>query len=93
MYWLFAHVLPFYVVEGSTRHLTDFKIWQMLGMKVYITDYEELIVEPSLKWAGNPNVFVSIKAFGLKATAQVSCFLHSYFLLSSYLSVSVISSQ
>lgn len=28
-------------------------------------------MEPSIKWAGNPNVTVAVKAFGLKATAQV----------------------
>ncbi|KAG6537104.1 hypothetical protein ZIOFF_002185 [Zingiber officinale] len=31
----------------------------------------ELIMEPLLKWTGNPNVTVVVKAFGLKATAQV----------------------
>lgn len=41
------------------------------GMKVYVTDEKELIMEPSLKWAGNPNITVSVKAFGLKATVQV----------------------
>ncbi|KAK7860943.1 synaptotagmin-1 [Quercus suber] len=41
------------------------------GMKVYLTDEKELIMEPSIKWAGNPNVTVAVKAFGLKATAQV----------------------
>lgn len=41
------------------------------GMKVYVTDEKELIMEPSLKWAGNPNVTLGVKAFGLKATAQV----------------------
>ncbi|KAJ9178812.1 hypothetical protein P3X46_010663 [Hevea brasiliensis] len=41
------------------------------GMKVYVTDEKELIMEPCLKWAGNPNVTVAVKAFGLKATAQV----------------------
>ncbi|CAO2813747.1 unnamed protein product [Amaranthus hypochondriacus] len=41
------------------------------GMKVYVTDEKELIMEPSLKWASNPNVMVALKAFGLKATAQV----------------------
>ncbi|KAL7156433.1 hypothetical protein ABFS83_02G008600 [Erythranthe nasuta] len=41
------------------------------GMKVYITDEKELIMEPSLKWAGNPNVKIAAKAFGLKATVQV----------------------
>lgn len=41
---------------------------------MYITDEKEIIMEPSLKWAGNPNVTVVVKAFGLKATAQVFSF-------------------
>ncbi|KAI4367718.1 hypothetical protein MLD38_023426 [Melastoma candidum] len=41
------------------------------GMKVYITDEKELIMEPYIKWAGNPDVTIAVKAFGLKATAQV----------------------
>lgn len=41
------------------------------GMKVYTTDEQELIMEPSVKWAGNPNITVLVKAYGLKATAQV----------------------
>ncbi|XP_058215567.1 synaptotagmin-1-like [Rhododendron vialii] len=41
------------------------------GMKVYVTDEKELIMEPSLKWAGNPNVVLVLKAFGLKASIQV----------------------
>ena len=43
----------------------------MSGMKVYLTDEKELIMEPSIKWAGNPNVTVAVKAFGLKASVQV----------------------
>nr|XP_016502039.1 PREDICTED: synaptotagmin-1-like isoform X1 [Nicotiana tabacum] len=41
------------------------------GMKVYVTDEKELMMEPYLKWASNPNVTVAVKAFGLKATVQV----------------------
>ncbi|KAJ6802294.1 synaptotagmin-2-like [Iris pallida] len=41
------------------------------GMKVYMTDEKELIMEPSIKWAGNPNITVVVKAYGLKATVQV----------------------
>ncbi|EPS74285.1 hypothetical protein M569_00465 [Genlisea aurea] len=41
------------------------------GMKVHITEEKELIMEPCIKWAGNPNVTVAVKAFGLKATVQV----------------------
>lgn len=40
-------------------------------MKVYVTDEKELIMEPSLKWAGNQNVMLVLKAFGLKASIQV----------------------
>ncbi|KAG2698321.1 hypothetical protein I3760_07G146200 [Carya illinoinensis] len=41
------------------------------GMKVYVTDEKELIMEPMVKWAGNPNIIVAVKAFGLRATVQV----------------------
>ncbi|KAL3733298.1 hypothetical protein ACJRO7_022773 [Eucalyptus globulus] len=41
------------------------------GMKVYVTDEKELIMELSMKWAGNPNIIVAAKAFGLRATVQV----------------------
>ncbi|KAL8155746.1 hypothetical protein AgCh_000957 [Apium graveolens] len=41
-----------------------------LGMKVYSTEEKELIMEPTLKWAGNPNILVAAKAFGLKSTVQ-----------------------
>lgn len=40
-------------------------------MKVYMTEEKELIMEPALKWAGNPNIHVTVKAFGLKASVQV----------------------
>ncbi|XP_056171058.1 synaptotagmin-2-like isoform X2 [Syzygium oleosum] len=40
------------------------------GMKVCLTDEKELIMELSMKWAGNPNIIVAAKAFGLRATVQ-----------------------
>lgn len=43
----------------------------MSGMKVFMTEEKELIMEPALKWAGNPNIHVTVKAFGLKASVQV----------------------
>lgn len=52
----------------------SFLVYFMQGMKVYVTDDKELIMEPLLKWAGNPNILIAAKAFGLKATVQVlSC--------------------
>ncbi|XP_071689431.1 synaptotagmin-2-like [Rutidosis leptorrhynchoides] len=41
------------------------------GMKVYTTDEKEIIMEPSFKWAANPNILVGIKAFGLRPTVQI----------------------
>ena len=41
------------------------------GIKVYTTEEKELIMEPTLIWAANPNVTVVVKAFGLKSIAQV----------------------
>jgi hypothetical protein len=52
-------------------------------MKVYSTEEKELIMEPLLKWAGNPNIIVAVKAFGLRATIQV--FDHSLVYLSKEL--------
>lgn len=44
-------------------------------------------MEPSLKWAGNPNVTVAVRAFGLKATVQVTelvlCFMKIDWMLKS----------
>ncbi|XP_074563497.1 synaptotagmin-1-like [Curcuma longa] len=41
------------------------------GMKVYVSEENELIMEPSLKWAGNPNIVVVARAYGLRLTVQV----------------------
>ncbi|TYH85882.1 hypothetical protein ES332_D01G003300v1 [Gossypium tomentosum] len=41
------------------------------GMKIYVTEEKELIMEPSIKWAANANVTIAVKAYGLKATAQI----------------------
>ncbi|KAH9288147.1 hypothetical protein KI387_032264, partial [Taxus chinensis] len=41
------------------------------GIKVFDTREDELIIEPALRWAGNPNVIVAVKAFGIVATAQL----------------------
>ncbi|XP_073386668.1 synaptotagmin-1 isoform X4 [Physcomitrium patens] len=42
-----------------------------VGMKVYDTKEREIIFEPSFKFAGNPNIIIAVKAFGLKATVQL----------------------
>jgi Ca2+-dependent lipid-binding protein len=42
-----------------------------VGMKVYDTKEKEVILEPSFKFAGNPNIIVAVKAFGMKATVQL----------------------
>lgn len=47
------------------------------GMKVYDTKEKEVILEPSFKFAGNPNIIVAVKAFGMKATVQVRSLMKS----------------
>lgn len=39
---------------------------------MYDTKEKEVILEPSFKFAGNPNIIVAVKAYGMKATVQVS---------------------
>ncbi|XP_061999818.1 synaptotagmin-3-like isoform X1 [Rosa rugosa] len=41
------------------------------GLKVYETNEKELIMEPSVKWAGNPNIVVVIKILSIPITLQL----------------------
>ncbi|KAK9913216.1 hypothetical protein M0R45_037039 [Rubus argutus] len=41
------------------------------GFKVYETNEKELIMEPSIKWAGNPNIVVVIKILSLPIKVQL----------------------
>lgn len=41
------------------------------GVKAFDTQESEMVIEPAIKWAGNPNILVAVKAFGLKATIQL----------------------
>ena len=41
------------------------------GVKVYETNEKELIMEPSIKWAGNPNIVVVIKILSLPIKVQL----------------------
>ncbi|KAF7829559.1 synaptotagmin-2-like isoform X1 [Senna tora] len=66
------------IAEKIPRHKVEIQTFTLgslpptfQGIKVYNTDEKELIMEPSLKWAGNPNILIKIKAFGLRATVQV----------------------
>lgn len=43
---------------------------------MYETNEKELIMEPSIKWAGNPNIVVVIKILSLPIKVQVGN--HSY---------------
>ncbi|KAI6668078.1 hypothetical protein NL676_036578 [Syzygium grande] len=57
----------------SVQFLVDsFFIYLALhGMKVYLTEEKELIMELSMKWAGNPNIIVAAKAFRLRAMWRI----------------------
>lgn len=68
-------LLVFYTqikIETLKMFVFDSQYYHLAGMKVYATDDKEIIMELSVKWAGNPNILVAAKAFGLKATVQVT---------------------
>ncbi|XAR59834.1 hypothetical protein NMG60_11015816 [Bertholletia excelsa] len=70
---IIAEQIPKYKIESvefETLTLGSFPP-TFQGMKVYVTDEQELIMEPSFKWAGNPNITIAVKAFGFKASIQV----------------------
>lgn len=46
-------------------------VYNFSGVKVYETNEKELIMEPSIKWAGNPNIVVVIKILSLPIKVQV----------------------
>lgn len=71
LYFLWFYVTAFRLTCCLKALHQCFCATSLSGMKVYTTDEKELIMEPRLKFAGNPNVTVAVKAFGLKATAQV----------------------
>ncbi|KDO50687.1 hypothetical protein CISIN_1g038990mg [Citrus sinensis] len=41
------------------------------GIKVCETNENELILEPALRWAGNPNITLALKFFSLQITVQL----------------------
>jgi len=43
----------------------------LVGVKAFETNESQMILEPSFKFAGNPNIILAVKAFGLKATVQL----------------------
>ncbi|MQL99449.1 hypothetical protein Taro_032165 [Colocasia esculenta] len=42
------------------------------GVKVYETQEKEIIIEPGLRWAGNPNIVVMINLLGFRVTVQLT---------------------
>ncbi|KAB2595992.1 synaptotagmin-3-like [Pyrus ussuriensis x Pyrus communis] len=41
------------------------------GLEVFETNDNELIMEPSIKWAGNPNIILVLKVLSLRITVQL----------------------
>ncbi|CAK9185418.1 unnamed protein product [Ilex paraguariensis] len=41
------------------------------GLKTYETNEKELVMEPSIKWAGNSNIVVALKLLSLRITIQL----------------------
>ena len=40
-------------------------------MKIYETNEKQLVMEPAIRWAGNPNVVLSVKLLSVKIWFQV----------------------
>lgn len=70
---IIAEQIPKYKIESVEFHTLTLGTLPptFQGMKVFLTEEKELIMEPAMKWAGNPNIIVKVKAFGLTATVQV----------------------
>ncbi|KAK9153955.1 hypothetical protein Sjap_001435 [Stephania japonica] len=41
------------------------------GMKVYETNEKEIVLEPAVRWAGNPNITVTVKVLFMQITMQL----------------------
>ncbi|CAL5343473.1 unnamed protein product [Camellia sinensis] len=41
------------------------------GLKIYETNEKELVMEPAIKWAANPNVIVVVKLLSVRITVQL----------------------
>ncbi|KAK6928323.1 Synaptotagmin, SMP domain [Dillenia turbinata] len=41
------------------------------GIKIYETNENELVIEPAVRWAGNPNITLAMKLLFLSITVQV----------------------
>lgn len=44
----------------------------LTGLKVFETNERELVMEPAFKWAGNPNIIVTLTISSVQVTVQVS---------------------
>lgn len=43
----------------------------MSGLRVRETNEKELVMEPAIRWAGNPNIVLVLKLLSLRITVQV----------------------
>ncbi|XP_016900286.2 synaptotagmin-3-like isoform X1 [Cucumis melo] len=41
------------------------------GLKVYETNENELVIEPAIRWAGNPNIVIVVHILSLRITIQI----------------------
>lgn len=46
-------------------------LFVVLGIKVYETNENQLVMEPAIKWAGNPNIVIVVKISFLRIKIQV----------------------
>lgn len=53
--------------------------YQMAGVKVHETNENELVLEPAIRWAGNPNIILVLKLLFLRIRVQVRYTFNEYF--------------
>ncbi|GAV65991.1 C2 domain-containing protein [Cephalotus follicularis] len=66
----YSEKYPVEVIEFKNLNLGSFPP-VIHGMKVFETNERELVMEPAIRWAGNPNIILVIKLMCLRITVQL----------------------
>ncbi|OAY38852.1 synaptotagmin-3 isoform X1 [Manihot esculenta] len=70
---IFAEYVGKYMIEAiEFEHLTLGTLPPTIhGVKVYETNEKDLVMEPAIRWAGNPNIILVLKLMSLQVKVQL----------------------
>ncbi|XP_061985800.1 synaptotagmin-3-like isoform X2 [Populus nigra] len=70
---MFAEYIGKYKIQAiEFEHLTLGTLPPTIhGLKVYETNEKDLVMEPAIRWAGNPNIVLVLKLMSLQVTVQL----------------------